>query len=59
MARLSGGANNMHPLSWGGAQTEKIPIFVKEGYIVRVHYFKKRGQLRESPSPKRAVGQLN
>ena len=36
-----GGANNMHPLSWGwGAQTEKIPIFVKEGYIVRVHYFK-------------------
>ena len=50
----------MHPLSWGGgAQTENIPIFVKEGYIVREHYLKKRGQLRESPSPKRAVGQLN
>ena len=28
MARASGGANNMRPLSWGGgAQTEKIPIF--------------------------------
>ena len=24
MARASGGANNMRPLSWGGAQTEKI-----------------------------------
>ena len=29
MARASGGANNMRPLSWGGggAQTEKIPFF--------------------------------
>ena len=26
MARASGGANNKHPLSWGGAQTEKIPL---------------------------------
>ena len=24
-----GGANNMHPLSWGGAQTEKIPDVIK------------------------------
>ena len=24
MARASEGANNMRPLSWGGAQTEKI-----------------------------------
>ena len=24
MTRTSGGANNMRPLRWGGAQTEKI-----------------------------------
>ena len=29
MARESGGANNMHPLSWG-AQTEKIPHISSE-----------------------------
>ena len=33
MARASGGANNMRPLSWEGAQTEKIISFLRlEGY---------------------------
>ena len=32
MARASGGANNMRPLSWGGggAQTEKIQYMLPE-----------------------------
>ena len=29
MARASGGANNMRPLSWEGAQTEKILSFLR------------------------------
>ena len=38
IARPSGGANNMHPLSWrggGGAQTEKIPqlLYLLHKYI--------------------------
>ena len=40
IVRASGGANNMHPLSWGGggAETEMIPLYNKSLYknIARV-----------------------
>ena len=33
LERASVGANNMRPLSWGGAQTENIPFFTAEIYF--------------------------
>ena len=38
IAPVSGGANNVHPLSWGGdAQTEKIRIFIQIRAIIDIN----------------------